>query len=419
MRKLAYFFFLFYLNYFTVTAQSSFAPARLYLFNGDSLSGLINYASTKPDPLPILFRKDSISPITIYTPLQVKSFYVGSEYYVSKIVTSDRSPYYTSDWQEPNKMVYSTDTIFANVQIIGPVSFYSWIDKDNKERFYIEKAGMPILQLTNHAVKTIEHNHESITENHRYKNELRLYLSDCENISDRIMNVKYNAQSIQDIIEEYNLCKGVKNTYSKKSYKKVNASVAAGYVITKFEMETYASPYTDYRKLIFGSSKNLTFGGGISIYLSQTNTKWSIYNELLLRKYVVGASFYNYYNNETDYKLTVVTLGGSYFKLNNILRYQFTIKTSPIEYFTGIGIFNAFAISTYNNISTQRVFKSYNDKQFYENALSDYSKYESGAIACIGMRYKMIGLDFRYEIGDGTVSHSKTKSAYLLLSYQF
>ena len=121
-------------------------------------------------------------------------------------------------------------------------------------------------------------------------------------------------------------------------------------------------------------------------------------------------------NKQTDY---TTALWFKYFKMNNLIRYR--KSQGSFAWFVNGGISNGISLIKDNYKEWDIHFYSANET-FTGFAVDYVKKHELGVLAGAGLMYKNIGLELRYERGNGVSRHFELKSGtnrcYLLLSFK-
>ncbi len=106
--------------------------------------------------------------------------------------------------------------------------------------------------------------------------------------------------------------------------------------------------------------------------------------------------------------------------MNNMLRYSHHIGSSSI-FFNG-GISSGVVIKTKNSLKKETRFYT-TERTTIEKALKEVRSLEFGFLLGIGVKYKKISFEFRYERGNGFSKYpalgSKVNRYHFLLGYQF
>ena len=152
--------------------------------------------------------------------------------------------------------------------------------------------------------------------------------------------------------------------------------------------------------------------------MPRNNGKWSIANELNFTSYRVNG-YYNDYKSINEYKVSNTSIGFSYIKMINVLRYKYPID--KIFVFLNAGISNALAINKTNYLHQESKFFS-QVRIIEDKAIKDVRKYEQGYTFGLGTKFKKYSFEFRLEKSNGMSSYvnlgSSTTKYYFLFGYE-
>lgn len=124
--------------------------------------------------------------------------------------------------------------------------------------------------------------------------------------------------------------------------------------------------------------------------------------------------------SENGYEHTFTTIGYTYLKMNNMLRFKYPI--GRLQVYSNVGISNGFAIKEINY--RKKETKLYAMERVVEDkAINDTRKYEQGYLLGLGIILKKYNLEIRYEKGNGMSDYNGLKSSTsrfnFLLGYRF
>jgi hypothetical protein len=167
------------------------------------------------------------------------------------------------------------------------------------------------------------------------------------------------------------------------------------------------------------SSMNITYGLFLNVKLPRNLGKWIICNDLIFTSYQVNGKYRDFVNGN-HYTIYSKTFEFLYLKFNTQIRFKYPIGNAFIYCYEGIS--NAFAIYDRNN--RRKEAKFYSSETVEEDlALNDTRAYEQGYVMGLRTGFKKIGIEARFEKGNGMSVYgalsSLTDRYYLLLSYIF
>ena len=406
------------LTFYSAYSQKNILSGFVVTLDKDTLHGFIDYRNWEKNPEKIYFRDKIDGEKIIYKPLEISSFSVLDEIYVSAIVQREVSPIKTNDLQAGQEVKLVIDTAFLQTVIRGPKSLYYYKDRDGKNQFYIGVDTTYDLLIYKRFLKK-QDGVDIIGENNKYIGQLNLYFSDCPSIYSKINATKYNKKSIENLfLFYYNNCTQSEIEFKNAGKKtKVEIGLIAGVSLTSLK---FHSDNFDYLvKVDYPQSVNFTGGIYFDVILPRNQGKWSINNELIFCSYNVEGT-YKDIENENDYTIYYTNMGYSYIKMNNMVRYKYAINQWFI--YLNVGISNGFALLEKNNLIKESKFYTM-DRLENGKALEDSRRYEQGLILGLGTKFKRLSLEYRYEIANGMSSYnglsSPTRRNFFLLGYKF
>lgn len=375
--------------------QKNYLPGYIIRNNGDTLRGFIDYRNRELNPDKIYFKENLRGKRTEYTPMNCKSFRVLDEYYAGAIVTTEISPDDSRQLDDGPELKLRTDTTFLQAMISGKKSIYFYMNKFGNEQFYIRNDSSFEL-LIRKKYKKNTGNQTLVFENKKYIGQLAIYLHDCPTIQKQLEKTEYRKKSIEDLFLYYYNCNSSGIKFQKKTEKsRVEFGVLAGMSMTKLNIKSNDFSYTS--DPVHSLSMNFTGGLFLEIIFPRNRGKWSLCNELTYSNFSENGTMEEY-TDASRYNITTSTLGYSYIKLNNLLRFKYPVGRFSL--FLNAGISNGFVIAEKNTARTISTF--YTIKSVYEGkAIADTRKWELGFLCGAGAKYKRFSLEFRYESGNG------------------
>jgi hypothetical protein len=264
-----------------------------------------------------------------------------------------------------------------------------------KEQFYIRKDSSFELLIYKKYLR-LQNGQTMVGENKKFIGQLTLYLHDCPNIQEKLKETEYRKNSMENLFVNYYGCIGSGIKFQKKTEKvRVEFGVLAGISLTTLKFRIYDKSIllnTNYPV-----SVNFTPGLFLDIILTRNHGKWSICNEITYSCYKVSGHF-ELSGDSNNHSVNTTTIGYSYLKMNNMLRFKY--PAGPFFIYVNAGISNGYAISEKNYSRTETT--SFTMVTVYEgNAIKFTRKWELGLIGGIGVKYKRFSLEARYESGNG------------------
>ncbi|MFN8115121.1 MAG: outer membrane beta-barrel protein [Bacteroidia bacterium] len=354
--------------------------------------------------------------VQYYKPLIVQLNLSSND--LNNLNTSPLPKFKLSNDPEPK---FIKDTILAQVIVGGQKKLFQYIDNNVRNTHYliVSNEGKPI-DLIYHRYY-MDKGMTKIGYNEEYKSQLLSNLTDCNQINfESINKVKFIESDLTSLFINYNKCVNSKDSiYVVKNEKiKTHFGIIIGFNRSKLHFESAQSKINQTN---LNPSIGPNFGFYANIVFPKANKSWSIYNELLFNQFkYIGTGYNIYYENPTWYsKINDVEIKASVIKLFTAIRYQFSkYKLKP---FIQLGIGNGLAFSYSSKCTTETRFNS--NVNFETKSFIEFRKHEQSLFSGIGINYKRIGLECRYEVGNGMSQASgilsKTKYLYILLNFRF
>ncbi len=391
--------------------------------NNDTIHGQIELKTINKYFEKINFNANGI--ITTYHPKQINSFSIKTEKQnlqfnssVVKIELSDNSFSKLTNNPKPNLII---DTIFVQLLVQGAKNLYYYEDLifGNKHFLIDENNGI----LTDLIFKKyyINASQTQIGYNEQFKGQLINHLTNCKQINfESINTIKFKSDALINLFTDYNNC--FENQQASYIYKAEKSKVQFGLLLGgNLNTIQFKSSTDKINEVKLNQSIGLNLGLFINIPLSKTNNKWCFYNELLYSSYKHTGTGYNiYFNNPTWYKKVIeVGISATYIKLFTALQYQ--IQSYKLKPFIQLGISNGYAIQSKSNSNIESRFYSTTTEETI--ALIEFRKYEQSLFGGLGVNYKKVGCEVRYELGNGMSKisslTSRTSNLYFLINYRF
>jgi len=410
----------------SVSAQKENPKKIIVVTNDkDTLQGTIAYPHKFKFYKKILIKNKNNDQKIIYSK-NIKSFTIQEEdkivYYKTLLIEADYSQKDIDRLSDSPAVEWVKDTVFAQLLFQGAKNFYVYTDNIVfKEHFLIETSEGVGVDLINKGYYADE-SRQLIGYNSLYKKQLMNVL-DSSSISIALISITpFTKQDILHLLKNYsNSVSPNAITYEYKEEKcKINFGITAGMNVAHLNFYGKNELYNSFK---FDPSVSWNAGLILNTVVPNTQKKWSIYNEFLFSGYKIRSTsnsvYYAYYENDNWYKLAnSIFIKALYLKLFSAARYQFR---NHLASFVQLGIVNGYALSNSSTIRYESKF--YFDKLVEEKQLVSWKKFEQSLFTGFGAHYKKIGLECRYEIGNGfsksKFSTSLMNYGYALVSYMF
>lgn len=205
-----------------LTAQlTKYYPARVWLNNGDRLTGEIEKPDwekgtdrllyrSKSDPEPQFLSVADINKI-ILTEDKLERRYLSRS--VQKLYLPDTIPV-------GDTLLYVQDTLLMQAIVEGTLGFYYHETPGGRPYYFLEKDEV-FTQLVEHSYNRVGSGRRIRMKHDGWREQLRTAMSDCRAARTKIDNVNFNDDVIQRLFVQYNECGGRKRLDYKLEYKKV------------------------------------------------------------------------------------------------------------------------------------------------------------------------------------------------------
>lgn len=401
----------------TSFCQENYLPGYIITLKGDTVNGFIDYRNLESNPNILFFKEKQSDNETRYAPLDIKMYCVGDEIYEGAIVKTGIGSSITNQLEFTAELKIETDTTFLQNMIQGLKSLYYYRNKFHLDQFYIKKdTTFELLVYKKYFIYRDGVN--LIDENNRFLSQLSLYLYDCPTIQSKLKDLKYAKKNLENLFLVFYKCTNAEIKYHKKSEKNsIEFGILAGISMSTIKFSSSES-FAYLVSADYSKSVNFTTGLFINIVMPRNNGKWSIANELNFTSYKVNG-YYNDYKSINEYKVSNTSIGFSYIKMINVLRYKYPID--KIFVFLNAGISNALAINKTNYLHQESKFFS-QVRIIEDKAIKDVRKYEQGYTFGLGTKFKKYSFEFRLEKSNGMSSYvnlgSSTTKYYFLFGYE-
>ena len=393
-------------------SQKNFLPAKVITFEGDTLSGQIDYRNPDKNPEKIEFAPISGSPPITYKPSDIAGFMVKEEVYVSAPVAIEVSPSGSVLMDDNPEFRLRADTVFLRAVVSGNKGLYILRNSEGNINFYIKTdTGFEYLRYKKY--KAIVSDQNVILENKEYIGQLQTYMGDCEMIWTLLHDVSYTHYSLSRLFRSYFGCMNYEIMHQKSADKPViELGLLSGTSYSIIDFSTDGFSHLD--NTVYSRSVNFSGGLFLDFVFPANMGKISVNNELIYTKYRSSGEYdwvVNSVFTEFEY---------SYIRLNNMVRLKYPV--GPVYLLANVGISNGIEISGSNYLKPRIEYVT--GEPFKEGeAIEDTKKYEQGILAGLGVRYRSISMEFRYELGNGISWNqaiaSRTQRIYILAGYRF
>ena len=388
-------------------AQSNYQQGFVVENNGDTVKGSIDYKRWDRSPTKITFK--SVAQSKVYAPLDIKSFKVADEIYISAVVDVDRSPYKITELDNSPYPIYEKDTVFLQSLIQGEKSLLHLKDESSKNHFYIVDNGSFVpLVYKQYTIET-KKSSKALAENKAYKGVLALYLRNVPDIQQKLENTRYNSGSITKLFEYYYEHSSTTMEYSNKRHDgRFELGIATGASLTMLD---FSGPAEYLSELELEPSVNPVLGFFCDVKLLRSNG-WRISNDF----------FYSAFNfdDETSVQApqgytAVAAFKFEYIKTAHMLQMNLLRKRSL---YIAAGFSTGFAFT--HNSQTTIIYDGGGTKSTRD---FDASKFDFGYVGGLGFHASRWNVEARYEYSISGISNisaldSDLSRVFLFVKYR-
>ena len=385
-------------------AAQRYLPAAITFHSGQTESGEVFYGNWVETPQSFRFmNKAGVEKkygVNDLRSVEVTRKDGKKEHYECRSVMVNRSPTKLTELETGPVPRMVSDTVFMQTLLLSEVNFYLFKESEAKH-FFVEKDSLQELVFKQYLK---DPNDFDLMKNNRFRQQLLALTIDCPYLRDQILKISYEEKQIRDVLLEYNKCKKTEITYQYKP-EKLKLHVYAGAGVTAASlleiMNNNGSPYD-----IIENDPTIRFTPivGFLFPIRRTNERFQVKTDVSLRG--------------IEYAYGYTTAPESLEEINLIhLRSQTLLQWNIINqkhklYLQG-GVINSWIIGDESEL-------------IYGSAGGEYEtvqrKYEFGLVGGAGYSFARIGLDVRYDSGNGyTPSAAVTSSVHtisLFLTYR-
>ena len=397
-------------------AQKNFQDGYVIRKNGDTLKGQIDYKEWTTNPRSISFQEAGTGKITVWSPEDLRAFFVGGEKYSSTLVQvypySRDVAVFTSSFFDPAPY---QKTVFLRSITEGKISLYGYIDSISGANYFfisLPDGGAPRqLRLISDTVDVNGHNMFQLRET--YKDQLSVDLADCKAVSRSVRRTPYEEGALRKLIFSYNHC-GVDTVEKREAGGKgimVRITPMAGYSISKarFTGNTAITPQAGFPA--YGS---LTGGLGVLFILPKNRQQFAILTDVLYQHFYSKSGLYRtgtYLTNDGVLDYNQVKLD---------LQFRYRYPAGRVRPFVQAGISNNIVTGNKNYMDTYDQLGNTTQQSPFLGG--DFRTYALGLLAGIGVEAGRFSLECRFESGSGfsdaTSVGSSITSGSLLLGFR-
>lgn len=380
----------------TAYAQANWVTGYVVIHSGDTLRGQVDDRDWQRSPESVRFRPNAQTSERTYSVAEVVSFYVApaNQRFIRRVGPLNMDDPKASFLPSKPTPIWVADTVFMQVLQQGPLSLavhrdsrniYHYMIRSDTATSWQELLSLRFVDETNNA-----------RELERYKQQLFLAMRGCPTVQSQTTSAVLQENSLKKLVSAYNNCQGIvaveATTQTKGNSLEWGLLGGAGITTVQFKANYLSQP------IVYRSSGTVTAGLWAAYFLTKRRRQWAVYADLRYQGYAARATVVrpSYEPDELNYE---------YLKVYTGFRWQYPGKRA-IKPFLVIGFSNGFELA-----SSRTVY--FNGER----------KHEQGLFAGLGIRSNRIGLELRYERGNGMSDirnlNSTTSTVIGQLAYTF
>jgi len=406
-------------SYSIIIGQSNFIEGTITDQSGKEINGFINYKNWVNNPKEIEFvGKVSDDSKNIYKPLEIKSFVVGDEKYISKIIDKETSSTSIGALDYDRQLNLIRDTVFLQVLIEGPKSLYYFTENSRVRNYFIGYNGEIELLRYKKFYKDVE-GKKKVSVIRQYRSQLASAFFNCPEVVKKASSASYKKSSLNSLFEDYYDCSDEEIYFIRKIKKaENNFGILGGLSLVKLDF-VGDDVFLDLLETDFPISMGYNLGIYFETILPRGEQRLSLKTSLNLFNYST--------NDETfiDKGLNLMetnefSFSYTYIKLNGQLKYK--VYKGNFDFFLSAGLSAGYTISSRNVKKNTLVF--FNDilvserQAVRETRVDEYSWFTG-----FGVNKDKYTFDVIFEAGPGMSNFIRLDSnlyrLHLLLSYSF
>jgi hypothetical protein len=178
----------------TAQAQADFRPGYIVEASGDTVRGQVDYRGAQRSARLTRFRAASESPVTDYTPVQLRAygFASGKQYQTESVALAGAA----------------SEPYFLEVIVLGPTSLLSLRGKDDAEHLYLRKGSQPLQELIQRTEETFVNDTRYLRNTNEFQRTLAASMQDCPVVQPSLTKLRYSVGSLAAVVRQYNACVG-------------------------------------------------------------------------------------------------------------------------------------------------------------------------------------------------------------------
>ncbi len=380
-------------------AAQRYLPATITFHSGQIESGSVYHGSWVETPQFFFFMNQAGTEQKLSVE-KIKSVKVTRkdgmvEYFECKEVMVNRSPTKIADLEIGSTPRMEKDTVFLQTFLISEVNLYL-LKQDGVNHFFAEKDSLMELVFKQYLT---EFNDRKLLKNNRFRQQLLAMTIDCPYLKDRILRISYDEKQIRDVLLEYNKCKKTEIEYQYKPEKlKIHFYAGAGMAMASLREVTANTGFIQMPFEIVKKGPKTIFSpvAGFLIPIPRTNGRFQIKTDVSLRRFEYAYGFESSGIEEIDI---------THLRSQTLLQWNFINREHKLH-IQG-GVHSSWIIEDESVL-------------IYGSAGGEYltvqRKHEFGMVVGGGYVFDRIGLEVRYDRGQGYTPSAAVSSSVQTLS---
>jgi hypothetical protein len=398
-----------------------------YIINtqSDTLRGTIEYLNWNANPEFINFQAHNSPNVSTLRPGDILGFSVLNEVYLSRQVEYDSSTRVMKNLSIHGDFEMKEEHVFLRVLSYRPdVSLLMLKGRQDRTNFFVEtREGTLWLKYKKYSNQSTSTAY--VSEKTVYRGQLLSLLASCDNLENKIRNLRYEQKSMLKVFDSYYQCTGSEHLLFKDADKTVfEVGLTGGLTNTQVTFGTSSLNMEIFYHLAgqsFAVSRTPSFGAFVNIRIPRTRYRWSIYNEVLINSYQLSG--------ESEYRLSgihqlaaKVDMALTYATMTNMVRYYQPVGSGKMQIFANLGLANGLVIQESNQMTETEYIISQEPRISEKNAMDDPRNYEQSLVGGIGMGAGRLHIELRHQRSAGISQimalSSKTRRNHILLAYR-
>ncbi|NRA51089.1 MAG: hypothetical protein HRU12_18330 [Phaeodactylibacter sp.] len=200
---------------------TTYFPAKVWLKNGDRLTGEIEKPDWEKGTERLLYRsKSDPEPQFLYTH-QIDKIVLTEDKLDRRYLSHSVQKLYLPDGiPEGDTLLYLQDTILLQAVVEGTLGFYYHETSGGRAHYYLEKDDA-FTELIQHSFHRVGSGRRIRAKHDQWREQLLSVMSDCRSTKEKIPKLQFSDDAIQRLFIQYNECGSRKRLDYKLEFKKV------------------------------------------------------------------------------------------------------------------------------------------------------------------------------------------------------